>query len=178
MAAGALVLAALVVTGNVWRLRGDQSRTGITTEVAALVVYLVGVLLALGSLEVGVVVGGLVALLLYFKRPLHRVVDRLSDADVRAVMQITLIGLVVLPVLPDRSYGPYDVLNPFEIWVVVVLIVGISVASYVLYRLVGARAGTVLGGVLGGLISVPPPPRAMRAAPGASPAWPDPPRWS
>jgi uncharacterized membrane protein (DUF4010 family) len=71
----------------------------------------------------------------------------------RAVMRIVLVGLVILPALPDRSYGPYDVLNPFQVWLMVVLIVGISVASYVIYRLVDARTGTLLGGILGGLIS-------------------------
>jgi uncharacterized membrane protein (DUF4010 family) len=68
-------------------------------------------------------------------------------------MRIVVIGLVILPVLPDRTYGPFDVLNPFRIWLMVVLIVGISVASYVLYKLADARAGTLLGGLLGGLIS-------------------------
>jgi len=78
---------------------------------------------------------------------------RLTKADVKSVMQFAAIALVVLPVLPNRTYGPYDVLNPFEIWLMVVLIVGISLAGYVLYKLLGARAGTLLGGVLGGLIS-------------------------
>lgn len=68
-------------------------------------------------------------------------------------MRMVVIALVILPVLPDETYGPYDVLNPFRIWLMVVLIVGISLASCVLYRLVSARMGTLFGGLLGGLIS-------------------------
>ena len=68
-------------------------------------------------------------------------------------MQFALISMVVLPVLPDRAYGPYGVFNPFEIWLMVVLIVGISLVGYVAYKLLGAKDGAVLGGVLGGVIS-------------------------
>ncbi len=60
---------------------------------------------------------------------------------------------MILPVLPNRAYGPFGVLNPFEIWMMVVLIVGISLAAYIAYRLLGARVGVLLGGILGGLIS-------------------------
>lgn len=153
VAAGLLGLTALVVTGDQARWRRGDAGTGITTEVAALVMFLVGGLAVLEFLPLAVVLGGVVAVLLHFKRPMHGLTRRLSDDEVRAVMRIVLIGLVILPALPDRTYGPYDVLNPFRIWLMVVLIVGISVASYVLYRLVDARTGTLLGGVLGGLIS-------------------------
>jgi uncharacterized membrane protein (DUF4010 family) len=152
-AAGLVALAALLVAHGVAGPRDDGAGMSFTTAVAAVVTYLLGALLVLVSIEAGVVVGGLVAVLLHFKQPMHRLTGRLSDADVSAVMRIALIGLVVLPVLPDRTYGPYDVLNPFRIWLVVVLIVGISLVSHVLYRLVDARAGTVLAGVLGGLVS-------------------------
>ena len=76
-----------------------------------------------------------------------------AERDVTAIMQFVLVTLVILPVLPDRAYDPYGVLNPFQVWLMVVLIVGIGLAGYVAYKLFGARAGTVLGGLLGGLIS-------------------------
>ncbi len=152
-AAGLLALAALLVVGNVVKLRAGDQDPGMTTEVAALFMWVVGGLASAGLLGVAVVMGGLCAVLLHLKEPMEGFAENLSDRDVRSVMQIALIGLVVLPVLPDRAYGPYDVLNPFQIWLMVVLIVGISLASYVIYKAVGARAGTLLGGVLGGLIS-------------------------
>jgi uncharacterized membrane protein (DUF4010 family) len=106
-----------------------------------------------GYTEIGVAVGGGVAVLLQWKRPLHSFVENVSEADVRAVTRLVAIGLVILPVLPNRTYGPYDVVNPFEIWLIVVLIVGISLVAYVAYQLIGKRVGTIIGGLLGGLIS-------------------------
>lgn len=151
--AGLLGLVALIVTGNLARWHRGEVAVGITTEAAALVMFLVGAAAAVGRTSAAVVTGGVVAILLHFKRPMHTLAQRMTDDEVRAVMRIVVIGLVILPVLPDRTYGPYDVLNPFRIWLMVVLIVGISVVSYVLYKLAEARAGTLLGGLLGGLIS-------------------------
>jgi uncharacterized membrane protein (DUF4010 family) len=120
---------------------------------AALVMYAVGVALGYDQIALGLTVGGCVAVLLQWKQPLHRLVGRFSEADIRAIFQLVLIALVILPVLPNKSYGPYGVLNPFEIWLMVVLIVGISVVGYIAYKFLGARAGTLLGAILGGLIS-------------------------
>jgi len=64
-----------------------------------------------------------------------------------------LIAMVILPILPDKAYGPYGVLNPFRIWLIVVLIVGVSVGAFFAFKFFGAKAGTLLGGVLGGIIS-------------------------
>jgi uncharacterized membrane protein (DUF4010 family) len=66
---------------------------------------------------------------------------------------MVLIALVVLPVLPNRSFGPYDLLNPFEIWLLVVLIVGISMVGYVAFKVLGSRKGAIAAGLLGGVIS-------------------------
>ncbi len=68
-------------------------------------------------------------------------------------MQFVLISLVILPVLPNQTYDPYDVINPFKNWVMVVLIVGIGLFGYVVFKLFSAKAGTLLGGVLGGMTS-------------------------
>lgn len=151
--AALLGLVAFTVTGNLARWRREKPAAGITTEAAILVMFLVGATAAVGSKVAAVVMGGIVALLLQFKSSMHALARRMTDDEVAAVMRIVLIGLVILPILPDRTYGPYDVLNPFRVWLMVVLIVGISVASYVLYKLADVRAGTLLGGLLGGLIS-------------------------
>jgi uncharacterized membrane protein (DUF4010 family) len=134
------------------RLDDDQG-VGQTTEAAALLMYALGAYLAVGNATPAIVVGGVVAVLLQFKQPLHRFVEQIGEPDIRAMMQFVLIALVILPVLPDQTYGPYAVFNPREIWRVVVLIVGIGLVGYVAYKLFGQKAGTLLGGVLGGLIS-------------------------
>jgi uncharacterized membrane protein (DUF4010 family) len=104
-------------------------------------------------MAVAVVLGGAIAVLLHYKDLLHAFASRFGERDVTAFMQFILITLVILPVLPNVAFGPYDVLNPFQIWLMVVLIVGISLVGYVAYKLFGAREGAVLGGLIGGLVS-------------------------
>jgi uncharacterized membrane protein (DUF4010 family) len=112
-----------------------------------------GAYLVVGYVPVAVAMGGGTAVLLHFKGPLHRLVARLGDEDAKLIMQFALIALVILPVLPNRTLGPYDVFNPFKAWLLVVLVVGLSLAGYVAYVLLGARVGSWLAGFLGGLIS-------------------------
>ena len=150
---GLIATAGLVMSGNLIRVRAGEGDPGQTTEFTALVMFGIGAWTVLGSLTVAIVLGGAVAFLLHLREPLHSFVDRIGERDLRAIMQLVLIALVILPVLPDRDLGPYGVLNPFQIWWMVVLIVGLSLAGYVAYKMFGGGAGTVLAGVLGGLIS-------------------------
>jgi len=99
------------------------------------------------------VLGGVIAVLLQLREPLHQFAGKIGEQDIKAIMQLVLIALVILPLLPDRKLGPYGVLNPYQVWWMVVLIVGISLLGYVAYKLFGAQAGTVLAGILGGIIS-------------------------
>ena len=153
VAAALVAVAAMLVFGNLARLQAGSKDPGLTTEIAALVMFGVGVAVSQGMIGPAIVVTGSVAVLLQWKTQLHGFVARIEEAELRAVSRLVLIGLVVLPALPNREFGPYGVLNPFEVWLMVVLIVGISLAAYVAYRLVGAEAGVVLTGLLGGLIS-------------------------
>lgn len=150
---GLLAVAAMMVTGNLVLVHSGSDDPGQTTEVAVILTYLMGALVVVGSREVAIVLGGSMAMLLHLREELHKWVDRLSDRDVRAIMQFVVISLVILPVLPDQTYGPYDVINPRQVWWMVVLIVGLNLAGYAAFRAFGARAGTALAGVLGGVIS-------------------------
>lgn len=154
VAAALLGLAGLLITGN-WMAENGQhdAPVGQTTETAALVMFCVGAMLVAGHTIPAVVLGGTTAVLLHLKDRMETLVGSLSASDVRAIFQFVLIAMVILPLLPNQTYGPYDVLNPFKIWLMVVLIVGISLSAYVAYRIVGVRAGSILGGILGGLIS-------------------------
>jgi uncharacterized membrane protein (DUF4010 family) len=90
--------------------------------------------------------------LLHFKGQLHGIAARLGE-DSKSIMQFALISMVILPILPNRTYGPYNVINPHQIWLMVVLIVGIGLGGYIAYKFFGAKAGLLLAGVLGGIIS-------------------------
>jgi uncharacterized membrane protein (DUF4010 family) len=153
VAAGLVAVAAVTVMSNVLRMHDESTDPGMTTEIAVLVMFGIGVALTRGLTPHAVAAGGGVAVLLHWKDPLHALARRMGPQDFSAVMRLVLVALVILPALPDRSFGPYDVLNPYRIWLVVVLIVGISLAGYVALRLFGHRRGALLAGILGGLIS-------------------------
>ncbi|MGZ5443475.1 MAG: MgtC/SapB family protein [Thermoanaerobaculia bacterium] len=127
--------------------------SGMTTEVALLAMYLIGAGIVLGDRRLAVVLGGTVAVLLQAKAPFKKAMERLGEDDVRAIIKFALLSLVILPVLPDEAFGPWSVFNLFEIWLLVVLIVGINLAGYIAWKFVGSRGGALLGGLLGGVIS-------------------------
>jgi uncharacterized membrane protein (DUF4010 family) len=153
VAAALVAVAAMLVVGNLAGIRAGSTDPGLTTEAAVLVMFAVGVAVSYGLVAPAIVVTGGVAVLLQWKRELHDFVARIEEAELRAVSRLVVIGLVILPALPNRDFGPYGVLNPFEVWLMVVLIVGISLAAYVTYRLFGAKVGVMSTGLLGGLIS-------------------------
>ena len=153
LAAGIIALAAIIFVGKIIELSKGHLDPGVTTEVALLLMFAVGAYLVVGDRAAAIAVGGGAAVLLHFKGELHGIVARLGAGDLKAIMQFALISLVILPVLPNRTYGPFAVLNPRNIWWMVVLIVGINLGGYIAYKFLGQRAGITLGGVLGGLIS-------------------------
>ncbi|TWU08406.1 MgtC/SapB family protein [Stieleria varia] len=153
IAAGLVSIAILLAITNIAKIRAGETDLGLTTEAAALLMFLVGVAVGREMFGPAVVTSGIVAVLLQWKKRLHGIVGRMGEKDIRGVIHLALIGLVILPVLPDETYGPYDVLNPYNIWRMVVLIVGISMAAYVAFKLLGKGAGAFVGGIFGGLIS-------------------------
>ncbi len=153
VAAGFVSVSAVIVIGNVAKFRAGPADPGLTTEAAMLLMYGVGAYTVVGHEAIAIAIGAVAAALLQYKGQLHGIAKKLGDEDLRAIMQFALISFVILPVLPDKTYGPYSVLNPRQIWWMVVLIVGLSLAGYIAYKFLGENAGVLLGGALGGAIS-------------------------
>ncbi len=152
-ASGLLAVGVLVVARSVRAPQTPDESTGLATEVATLLMFCVGALTVHGPRELAVALGGCVMVLLHARLRLHDLARKISDRDFAAIVQFALITLVILPVLPDRAFGPYDVLNPHAVWLMVVLVVGVDLGAYVLRKLFGGGAGLLLNGVLGGLVS-------------------------
>ena len=153
VAAALVALASLVVVGNLAEWKSREADTGLTTEMAMLVMFGVGVICLLGERLVAVILAGTVMVLLQSKKPLHQMVRRIGEDDLREIARLVLAGLVILPVLPNRGMGYQGVLNPFSIWLMVVLIIGISLAAYLAGKFLGGGKGAAVSGVLGGMIS-------------------------
>ena len=149
-----LAVCALLIVANIIKLKKfDEADVGQTTEVAALLMFAIGAYLVMGNQIIGVIIGGVMAVLLYAKEHLHDFIENLMEKDLAAIMTFAGISLIVLPILPNQTYGPYSVLNPKNIWLMVVLIVGISVLGYFIYKFLGKKAGIISNGILGGMIS-------------------------
>ena len=132
--------------------RGD---VGLTTEIALLVTGLAGALCIVGSLGVVVAIGVATTILLALKTETREFVNALSETEVEAALKFAAVSALVLPVLPNETYGPapFNVVSPFKVWLMVVFISGISFLGYVLTKIVGAQRGVGLTGIVGGLAS-------------------------
>lgn len=146
---GMALLVLISHIGNIYR----EDAEGITTEVVALIVPLLGAMVIWGEVELAAALGVITALILALKPLLHDIARRMSAEDMRATLEFALITAVVLPWLPNQSYGPFGLINPFQIWTLVVFVSGIGFLGYILINILGAEQGVGLTGVLGGLVS-------------------------
>ena len=144
---------ALILSGYISKSRGGY--IGGTSEIAAIIVLLTGAISYYGYFALAAAIAVATTVLLSLKGTLHRFAHRLSEADVYATLKFAVISAIVLPVLPNQTFGPppFDALNPYRIWLMVVLISGISFSGYVLMKFVNVRNGIGLTGLLGGLVS-------------------------
>jgi uncharacterized membrane protein (DUF4010 family) len=152
LAAFLAVSALVVVSYTTTAARGEL---GITTEISALLAFIVGALCGWDKVEVASVVTVVCLLLLTLKDYLHRLARRVELADVEATLQFAVISVIILPLLPNETFGPppLDVINPYKIWLMVVLIAGLNFLGYVLVKVFGNEHGLVVTGILGGLVS-------------------------
>lgn len=100
-----------------------------------------------------VVLAIITTILLYFKTELRGITQNLGRRDLISILQFAVLSFIILPILPNQNYGPFDALNPYQIWLMMVLISGVSLTGYIALRFVGQRYGVVFLGVMGGLVS-------------------------
>lgn len=149
---GFLGFCGLVIAGQ-WLRSQQQGGYGLTTSVAALVTFVLGAIAVLGHLSIAAGVAVVIALILGLKTQLHGWLLRLDQKELFATLKLLLISVVVLPILPDAGYGPWQALNPYEIWWMVVLVAGISYCGYFAMQIAGPRRGILLTALSGGMVS-------------------------
>ena len=152
---GAIVLAAAaaaLVAGYLRDMRIDNNVSA-TSTIAALLTLCLGILATNGYPKAAVLVATVAMLVLSLRTQLHGWIARLSETDVQATARFAIITAAVLPLLPDRRFGPYEAWNPRELWLVVVLVTGFSFAGYIASRTFGARRGILATAAIGGMYS-------------------------
>jgi uncharacterized membrane protein (DUF4010 family) len=142
---------AIVVTAYAATLSGPHK--GATTEFVAVLAFILGALTALGFLIPAATFAVVTTLLLSFKATLHKLAARIQEEELYAILKFGIVSVIVLPLLPNRTYGPFQVLNPRLIWWMVVLISAVSMIGYLLMRWLGTQQGVTVTGLVGGLAS-------------------------
>lgn len=146
---GVMVVVAYFITAS------ERDEIGLTSEVAAILTILIGGICYYHSIEFAAALGVATTVMLAVKWEIRKLITVITREDVFATLQFAVITAIVLPVLPNRSFGPppLDVLNPYKVWEMVVFISGINFLGYVLIKIVGPKRGLGISGILGGLAS-------------------------
>ena len=151
--AAAFVCFTAAFTLFAWFEAVSEQSFSVTSVMAAIVTFALGAYAVLGDQVVAVAAAVAMALLLALKEPLHSWMRRLSWLEVRAVLVLLAMSFLLLPVLPNRPVDPWGALNPAEIWLMAILIAGVSFGGYVAVKTMGDRAGIVVAAIAGGLAS-------------------------
>lgn len=141
---------ALVVVGYAAASRVDIDAT---TEVAAVVVLAAGTATGAGYMGLGSAIVAATAVLLLEKTRLHAFAQRLNDRALRASVRFAAMACVILPLLPQGPFGPFDAVRPRELWALVLFFSGLSFLGWIARRAVGPHQGVILSGLLGGIVS-------------------------
>jgi uncharacterized membrane protein (DUF4010 family) len=146
-------MAGALTTVYVVNFRSSEDDAGITSLITGLLTFVFGALTVMGQAAVAAAFAVVTTLLLSYKPVLHQWVSALEVDELRAGIKLLLISVVLLPILPDQGFGPWQALNPYEMWWMVVLVASISFTGYFAIKIAGTRRGTVLTGLFGGLAS-------------------------
>jgi len=149
-----IIILGLLITVNFF-IQAWRGETGLTTEVAALMTALAGALVYWNNMALAVALTVTTTILLSFKLELHTFARHLTKPDIFSTLKFAVISVIILPVLPNKLFGPapFNIFNPYKIWLLVVFISGISFVGYILIKIIGPRKGISLTGLLGGLAS-------------------------
>jgi uncharacterized membrane protein (DUF4010 family) len=151
LAAGILAVGAMIIGAYMGDAQDEDP--GTTTQAALILCLGLGAIIWQGYATLAIMLAITMTILLHYKPELQSMTRNLTRADLQSMLQFAVLSFIILPVLPNRDFGPYETLNPYQTWWMVVLISGVSLAGYVALRLIGERYGAPLLGFLGGLVS-------------------------
>ncbi len=147
-----LAITALAIAGHILDFKKNND-VGITSAVAMILTFSLAAWAVYGREIEAMGIAVVVTAILGFKPVLHGWLHKLDQKEVYAGIKLLIISVVLLPLLPNEGYGPYEAFNPYWIWLMVVLISGISFVGYFAIRIAGDRIGTLVTALVGALAS-------------------------
>lgn len=146
-------IAALIVVGYHNDAATDPAGLSMTGALVAIMTVVLGIAATLEFTRAAIISAGATLALLTSRVRLHRWLATLNDTDIRATAQFAVIAMVILPLLPNASFGPYGAFNARHLWLVVVLVTGISFAGYLASKRLGSARGTLVAAAIGATYS-------------------------
>nr|WP_047169188.1 DUF4010 domain-containing protein [Sphingomonas sp. Y57] len=147
-----LAVAASLLLGYRSELARGASMS-VTNTLVGFITFALGFVAGQGLVSEALAIAAVTTLILTLRQEAHAMLKGMSQKEVESIARFAIVALVVLPLLPDASYGPYDAWNPRQIWMVVVIVLGLSFAGYVASRRLGADKGIMLTALFGALVS-------------------------
>lgn len=132
--------------------KSQYDKYGITSEVSALVTFIIGALALLVDIWASMALGIISTILLSEKASLEYYVDSLDRVEFLAVLKFLLVTLIILPVLPDKNYTQFNI-NPYKTWQIVIIVSSVGFVGYFISKRLGAHAGFRISGLVGGIVS-------------------------
>lgn len=130
-----------------------KEKSGSTTEFAAIAVFLIGMFVYDGLYMFATFTTVAIIIILDIRSNVLQLADQTKKKDLHSMVLFLMITFIILPVLPDKTIDPYTLINPYFIWMMVVLISGLSFAGYIAARLIGVSKGIMVAGFFGGFLS-------------------------
>jgi len=152
LVAGLCIVGVMIIAAY-FNSPSEEQDPGTTTVAALLLCYALGALIWYDHAKLAIMLAITTTILLYFKPELRGMTQRLTRRDLVSILQFLVLTFIILPILPNQNYGPYGAFNPYQAWMMVVLISGLSLAGYVALHWTGHRYGPPLLGILGGMVS-------------------------
>ena len=147
---GIIVIGSMTLAG--YLAKQKSGAIGWTSEIAALLIFVVGVLCLVADIWIPMALGIFTTLLLSEKAHLEQYIEKLDKSEFLAVVKFLIVTVIILPALPDKEYTQYN-LNPYRIWQIVILISSIGFVGYFLMKKFGDKFGLWLSGLMGGIVS-------------------------
>lgn len=148
-----IILVVGILTGVSYWIKATGGDVGTTTEFTVLIGFLLGTFSFSGYITISLMITVVVVVMLSSKPKLHLFIGKITEDELYDFIRYVVIALLVFPFLPDKNYGPNNILNPREIGWVVILTSGLGFIGYLLMKFLGAKRGILLSGIIGGLVS-------------------------
>jgi uncharacterized membrane protein (DUF4010 family) len=152
LAVSFLAVAIMIVAGHILEAR-ESGDLGTTTAFSMMLTFALAAWAAIGYYQIALGASVVAVALLGMKPVLHTWLRNIETDEIYAGIKLLIISVILLPLLPNRGFGPWEAINPYWIWLMVVLICGISFVGYFAIKYVGNRLGTLVTSITGGLAS-------------------------